>query len=49
MDQYTEVPGARTQFKCRAINWNEHETLKIDADYPDWERTVFQLQAKSRH
>jgi hypothetical protein len=47
LDQYIEVPGARQNFKVRAIQWQLPETLKVDADYPDWDRNVFQFKLKS--
>ena len=46
MDQYVEVTGARQHFKCISINWEASETLKIDSDYPDWERTIFNFKLK---
>jgi hypothetical protein len=47
LDQYIEVPGARQNFKVRAIQWQLSETLKVDADYPDWDRNVFQFKLKA--
>jgi hypothetical protein len=47
LDQYVEIPGARQNFKVRSLQWQLSETLRIDADYPDWDRNTFQFKLKS--
>jgi hypothetical protein len=48
LDQYIEVPGARHNFKVRALQWQLSETLKVDADYPDWDRKHVPVQTKAQ-
>jgi hypothetical protein len=46
LEQYIEVPGARQHFKVRSVQWQLPETLRIDDDFPDWNRNIFQFKLK---
>jgi hypothetical protein len=46
LEQYIEVPGARQNFKVRSVQWQLSDTLRIDDDFPDWNRNIFQFKLK---
>jgi hypothetical protein len=41
LDAWTNTPDAHQPIRHRPVNWNEHEMLTMDKDYPQWEEQVF--------